>query len=415
MIVEVIAVGTELLLGQIVNSNGAHIGGRLADSGLDAHYQVVVGDNLVRLTSTIRTAIERSDAVIITGGIGPTPDDLTREAICAATGREMRFNETYAVQMRERWEAMGREFPENNLQQAEYPEGGEHLPNPKGTAPGIYLDHDGTQIFALPGVPTEMYQLLDDHVLPRIRERAGVESVLVNRVLRSWGKGESAVAELLDDLYHEGTNPSMAYLASGGEIKIRISAKADSDAAARALIEPLETKVRDRLGSLIFATDDDTIETVVQALLLERGWTIGAAESMTAGLIASRLTATPGSSAVFRGGIVAYATDLKRSALAVPDDVIDTHGVVSAETALAMAAGLKEAIDVDVAVAITGSAGPDPQEQPPGTVCIAVHTPDDARARVLKLPGDRERIRTYASTAALHLTRLAITGAWWRS
>jgi nicotinamide-nucleotide amidase len=415
MIVEVIAVGTELLLGQIVNSNAAHIGAKLADSGLDAHYQVVVGDNLVRLTSTIRTAIERSDAVIITGGIGPTPDDLTREAICAATGREMRFSDEYAVALRQRWEAMGREFPENNLQQAEYPDGGEHLPNPKGTAPGVYLEHDGCQIFALPGVPTEMHLLLDDHVLPRIRAKAGVESALVNRVLRSWGKGESAVAEVLDDLYHAGTNPSMAYLASGGEIKIRLSAKADTEAEASALIAPLEAQVRERLGSLIFATDDETIETVLLAMLVDKGWTVGVAESMTGGLVGSRLSATPGSSAVFRGGIIAYATDVKLAKLGVPEDVIEDHGVVSVETAIAMANGLADTLDVDVAVAVTGSAGPDPQEQPPGTVCIAVRTPEDVRGRVVSLPGDRERIRVYSSTAALHLVRLAISGVWWRS
>jgi len=413
MIVEVIAVGTELLLGQIVNTNASWIGARLAEHGFDAHHQVVVGDNLGRLTEAIRVALGRADATIITGGIGPTPDDLTRQAMSAATGRPLVFNEAYAQELRARWAAMGRAFPENNLQQAEYLEGGEQLPNPKGTAPGLCSEHDGKLLFALPGVPPEMQLLLTDHVIPRLRRASGDTSVLISRVVRTWGRGESAVAELLDDLYRASTNPSIAYLASAGEIKVRISAKAESTDAAERLIGPVEAEVRDRLGSSVFGTDEETIEEVVLRELEQRGWSIGTAESMTAGLVAGRLTARPGSSKVVRGGAVTYSTDLKESVLGVGRDIIDTHGVVSAETALAMAAGARRLLDADVAVAVTGSAGPDPQEQPPGTVVLAVETPEDARARTLKLPGDRERVRTYATTAALHLVRLAVRGHWW--
>lgn len=413
MIVEVVAVGTELLLGQIVNTNAAWIGERLAEHGFDSHYQVVVGDNLGRLTDTIRTAMQRADAVIITGGIGPTPDDLTREAISAATGRPLVMNDAYAQELRERWEAMGREFPENNLRQAEYPQGGEQLPNPKGTAPGIYLEADGVHLFALPGVPPEMQLLMTDHVLPRLRSASGDESVLVSRVLRTWGRGESAVAELLDDLYHAATNPSIAYLASAGEIKIRITAKADTAQAAEALIAPVEAEVRSRLGTSVFGADDETIEQVVLGLLAGHDWTLGTAESMTGGMVAARITSVPGASKSFRGGVVAYATDVKLSLLHVPRETVTDHGVVSPETALAMAAGAQETLEVDVAIAVTGSAGPDPQEQPPGTVVIAVATPADARARTLRLPGDRERVRAYATTAALQLCRLGLTGRWW--
>ncbi len=413
MIVEVIAVGTELLLGQIINTNGAWIGARLAEHGFDSHFQVVVGDNLERLAGTVQTAIGRSDAVIISGGIGPTPDDLTREAISAATDRQLVMNEEYGESLRQRWAAMGREFPENNLRQAEYPRGGEQLPNPKGTAPGIVLDHDGTLIFAVPGVPPEMQLMMVDQVLPRLRAAGGDQSVLVSRLIRTWGKGESAVAEMLDDLYTATTNPSLAYLASAGEIKVRISAKAASVEATEALIAPVEQEVRSRLGPMVFGSDDDTIEEVVFRALRERNWTVGTAESMTAGIVAARLTGRPGSSEVFRGGVVAYAGDLKRSTLAVPEATLTDHGAVSPETALAMAAGARRLLAVDVAVAVTGSAGPDPQEHPPGTVVIAVETPDDARARVLRLPGDRERVRAYAATAALQLTRMALTGTWW--
>ncbi|MDH3248452.1 MAG: competence/damage-inducible protein A [Acidimicrobiia bacterium] len=412
MIVEVIAVGTELLLGQIINTNLAHIGSRIADLGLDAHYQQTVGDNLDRMDTAITTALGRADAVIITGGIGPTQDDITREAICAATGRPMAFSDEYARALRERYATWGREMPESNLRQAEYPEGAELLPNPKGTAPGLALEHDGKLIFALPGVPPEMYLLLDDYVLPRIKAKAGIDEVLVSRVIRTWGKGESAVAEMLGDLYEASTNPSMAFLASNGEIKVRLTAKAPTAAEAETLIAPVQAEVEDRLGSLVFGADDDTIETILIDLAKERGWTVGTAESATGGLLAGRLTAAPGSSEVFRGSIVAYAPDLKRDLLGV-DDVTIAAGVVSEKTALAMAQGARERLDVDVAVSVTGFAGP--SGETPGTMIVAVATPEGARAQTLRLPGDRERVRTYTVTAGMHLLRLGLTGDWWGS
>ena len=354
MIVEVIAVGTELLLGQIINTNLAHIGGRIADLGLDAHYQQTVGDNLGRMEAAIVTALDRADAVIITGGIGPTQDDITREAICAATGRQMAFSDEYADALRERFARWGREMPESNLRQAEYPEGADLLPNPKGTAPGLAIEHEGKLIFALPGVPPEMYLLLDDHVLPRIKQKAGIDEVLVSRVIRTWGRGESGVAEMLGDLFEASRNPSMAFLASNGEIKVRLTAKAPTAAKAEDLIAPIEEEVRDRLGSLVFGADDDTIETILIDLAKAKGWTIGTAESATGGLLAGRLTAAPGSSDVFRGSIVAYASDLKHDLLGVGDEII-ADGVVSEETALAMAQGARQRLAVDVAVSVTGS------------------------------------------------------------
>jgi len=308
---------------------------------------------------------------------------------------------------------MGRSLPENNLRQAEYPEGAEQLPNPKGTAPGLLLVHDETLIFALPGVPAEMYLLLDDHVLPRLAEASGETSVLVNRVLRTWGKGESAVAELLDDLYHASTNPSMAYLASAGEIKVRLSAKATTRAEALEMIAPIERQVRSRLGTLVFAADEETLEGVIKPELEARGWTIGTAESMTSGVIASRLSLLPGSSAVYRGSVIAYASDLKSSVLGVAPEIIEEFGIVSVETAMAMADGAARVLGVDVAVAVTGSGGPEALEHPPGSVAIAVHTPQRTHSRFMQMPGDRERVRAYTSTAALQFTRLAIMGEWW--
>lgn len=238
-----------------------------------------------------------------------------------------------------------------------------------------------------------------------------MEHVLVSRLLRTWGRSESAVADDLGDLFHS-VNPSIAFLASGGEIKVRISAKAETQDDAEKLIEPMEKEVRSRLGASVFGADTDAIEPLLARLLTEKGWTIGTAESVTGGLVASRLTSVAGSSAYFRGAIVAYAPDLKEQLLEVGDL---SPGLVSADTAMAMARGARRVLNVDVAVALTGSAGPDPLEAAPGTVVIAVATPEGERTRLLRLPGDRERVRTYASTGALHLVRLAVSGFWWKS
>lgn len=409
MIVEVIAVGTELLLGQIVNSNAGFIGTALADHGFDAHYQQVVGDNLARVAISIRTAIERADAVIITGGIGPTRDDLTREALCEATGRSMAFDEEYADELRHWWHRRGREMPESNLRQAEHPVGAELIPNPKGTAPGLFLEHEGTLIFCVPGVPAEMEHLVMNEVLPRISARSHGPSVVASRLLRTWGQSESMVGELLDDLYQGSTNPSVAFLASAGEIKIRITAKADSRVTAEALIEELEVEVKERMAKWYFGSDDQTVHRIVFDLLAERGWTIGTAESMTGGLVSAALTSEPGSSEFMMGGLIAYDGELKGRLLGVSD----TDHVVDAETAIEMARGGRALLGADVVVAVTGEAGPRPKEKPTGTVVIAVATPEDARATELRMPGDRERVRSYATTSALHHIRLAVSGKWW--
>lgn len=409
VIVEVIAVGTELLLGQIVNSNAAVIGSVLADAGHDAHFQQVVGDNQSRLERAIALAMSRADAVVITGGIGPTQDDLTREALAGATGREMVFNEDYAQQLREWWQRRGRGMPSSNLRQAEHPQDAELLPNPKGTAPGLHLQHDRTDVFCIPGVPEEMEYLLVKEVIPRLSVTRGGPSVVMSRMLRTWGRSESDIADLLDDLYRGSTNPSIAFLASAGEIKIRVTAKAGDMAAARALIEPVETAVRERLGDVVFGVDDETIEKVVIALLDERGLTMGTAESMTGGLVSAALTSVPGASAVIRGGVVAYDHQLKGRLLGVTD----LDRVVDPDTAEEMADGGRKLLDTDVVVAVTGSAGPDPLEEPPGSVVIAVATPEATKSKKLILPGDRERVRAYSVTAALQLTRLALIGRWW--
>jgi nicotinamide-nucleotide amidase len=409
MIVEILAVGTELLLGQIVNSNASAIGSALAERGLDAHFQQVVGDNLGRIATAIETALDRSDALVITGGIGPTQDDMTREALAQVTGQELVFSEDYAGQLREWWARRGREMPESNLRQAYYPEGAEMLPNPRGTAPGLMIRHDEKLIFCVPGVPAEMEYLMANEVLPRLTAESGTEHVIASVLLRSWGRPESEVAEILDDLYTGSVNPSLAFLASNSEIKIRITAKAPNTEEAKTLIEPMELEVRSRLGESIFGTDDETIERILLRLLMERHQTIGTAESMTGGMVSARLTDLPGASAVVKGGIVAYDSELKRKLLDVDDE-----SVVSPEAAVGMATGARALLGVDVAISVTGSAGPDPLEKPVGTVIIGVATPDDARARELRFTGDRDRIRVFGTVAALHLARLGIVGRWWK-
>lgn len=410
MIVETLAVGTELLLGQITNTNAKNIAACLAESGFTHLHQTVVGDNAGRMGSAILSATKRSDGLIITGGIGPTADDITREAVAAVAGVPLVYDTTYERVLRERWSKLRPDipFPESNLRQAYRPEGSHVVVNPKGSAPGFRIRIGDCWVFALPGVPAEMLDMLDEIVLPFLREEAGEGGVVVSRVLRSWGMSEAKVGEELQELFDRSENPSIAFLASAGEIKIRITALAQSDAEARSLIAPVESEVRDLIGDRIFGADDETIERLIRRELELRGWTIGTAESATGGLVGRRLTSLPGASETFRGSVVAYASDLKTSILGVPADTIEEHGVVSEATAEAMAQGARSVLEVDVAVAVTGSAGPEPLEQPVGTMIVAVATPVCSKVRTLHMPGDRERVRAYTATAALHIVLRAI-------
>jgi len=410
MIVETLAVGTELLLGQIANTNARDIAARLAENGYSHFNQTVVGDNADRIGTAISRAVERSDVLIVTGGIGPTADDITREVVADAAGVSLMYDKTYEHTLRDRWTKLrpDRPFPESNLKQAYRPEGSHVIVNAKGSAPGFRVRVADCWVFALPGVPSEMLAMVDEHVLPFLRRESGDNHVVVSRILRSYGMSEAKVGEELQDLFDRSENPTIAFLASAGEIKIRITARAATDDEARALIAPVEAEVRDRIGVRIFGADGDTIEHVIRTELGLRGWTIGTAESATGGLVGRRLTSLPGASDSFRGSVVAYASDLKLSILGVPPTTIEEHGVVSEATAVAMAQGARSVLGVDVAVAVTGSAGPEPLEQPVGTMIVAVATPTGSSVRTLHMPGDRERVRAYTATAALHLVRRAI-------
>lgn len=415
MIVEVIAVGTELLLGQIVNGNAAWLGAQLAEEGFDAHFQVVVGDNPKRLTETIATAIARADAVILTGGLGPTQDDLTRESIAAATDLQLIFNEEYAAELTAMWmNRFGREIPANNYQQAEHPEGSELLENPRGTAPGIALKHEGTWVFALPGVPVEMRGLFSKQVAPRLRQEAGGLGVLVSRTLHTFGIGESRVAEMMADLFETSVNPSLAYLASAGITKIRLTAKARSEDEALELIAPLEAEVRSRVGNKIFGVDRTSIEEELLKACRSRGWTIAVAESVTGGAVLQRLTAPSGASDVVLGGVVPYVTEAKTAVVGVDAELVAAHGVVSAEVAEALAVRAAVLLGADVGIGLTGVAGPSALGGvEPGTTIIGISTPEGVRSRVLATSKDRAPARLYAASVALQLARLGVIGEWW--
>lgn len=406
---EIIAVGTELLLGQIVDSNSAWMGERLALAGIDSHFQTKVGDNLERIVSCIRLGLERSDAVILCGGLGPTQDDITREAIAEAMGVALARHPEIGDRIRAMFTARGRDMPENNLRQADVPEGASLIAQMPGTAPGLVCPVNDKVLYAVPGVPHEMREMLTGTVIPDLQKRAGVTAVISSRVLRTWGHSESGLAEMLagriDELDALG-NPTLAFQASGIEgIKVRITAKAASAREAQAILRDEEARLKLMLGDLIFGVDDETMESVVIHMLRERGFSLGVAESLTGGLMGARLTSVPGASDVFRGGIVCYASDVKFSLLGVPEGP-----VVTADAARAMAEGARRVLGADVAIATTGVAGPAEQEgQAVGTVFLGLAMDGASEAQQLQLPGDRQRIRQYAVISALNLLRRRLT------
>lgn len=379
MIVEVISVGTELLLGQIVNSNAAYIGRRLAEDGFDVNHQVAVGDNLGRLTDVIRTAVSRADAVVLTGGIGPTQDDMTREALCIVGEREMGRDEEHASWIVSRVRSQGREPAPNVVRMAEIPEGADALPNSNGVALGVAMQHEGTWMFAVPGVPVEMKAMFEEQVLPRLRIAAGEPATLRSRVLKCWGTGESDIAQVIGDLFAT-SNPSVAFLISDMEVKIRISAKAATEGDAMTLIAPIEAEVRARLGEAVFATDDETVEGIVVERLGVRGWTVATIEEATLGQVGGHLARAAGGSDIYAA------------------TVIPGSG----------AFGLTPRADVTLEV---GPIGDDRSwgKRTTRPVRMAVHTPDTTRERVFDLGGDDERVRAFATLAALHMIRLAVT------
>ncbi len=402
---EVVAIGTELLLGQIIDTNSSWIGEQLALAGIDTHYQTKVGDNIDRIVETVRVALGRSDAVICCGGLGPTQEDLTRQALADVMGVELVYDEHRADLIRWMFRGRDRDMPQNNLLQAHRPDGAEFIEQQPGTAPGLVCPIGDQVIYAVPGVPWEMKEMVSGTVLPDLQRRAGITSVIKSRTLRTWGESESGLAEVLADRIVEldGTgNPTLAFLASGIEgLKVRITAKADTDEEVDEVLRAEELLLREMLGGLIFGTDDETMESVTLQLLRDRGLSLGVAESLTGGMVGSRLSAIPGASDTYVGDIVAYASRVKFDLLGVPEGP-----VISEECAVAMAEGVRRVLGTDVGIAVTGVAGPAEQEgRPAGTVCLAVSIGDLTTSAELRLPGRRDQVREFSVITLLAMLR----------
>lgn len=408
---EVLAIGTELLLGQIVDTNSAWIGEQLALAGIDCHFQAKVGDNQVRIVTAIRQALARSDAVICCGGLGPTKDDITRESIAEVLGVPLDVDEDVAAAIEAYFAGRGRRMAVNNLRQAEVPRGATVIPQTRGTAPGLICRLGDRSIYAVPGVPHEMREMVERAVIPDLAARSGVASTIVSRTIRTWGITESALDEMLsprmaaiDQAVSAGRAvvPTIAFLASGIEgIKIRLTVKAHERQDAEAAIAGEEAEIRRLLGPAVFGTDDETMETAVGRILRERGRTMAVAESLTGGLVGSRLTAAAGASEFFLGSVVSYSTESKRKLLGVGDTP-----AVSEETARDMAVGVAGVFGADVGLSLTGVAGPTEQDgQPVGTVWIGVHDSSGTEARMLQVPGPRDHVRQIATISALDFLR----------
>ena len=402
---EVLAVGTELLLGQVIDTNSAWIGEQLALAGIDSLFQVKVGDNHKRIVASLQHALSRSDAVIVCGGLGPTQDDISREAIAEVMGVALERDDAVAETIRGLFGARGRTMTANNLRQADVPIGATVVPQTRGTAPGLICPVGEKVVYAVPGVPHEMRDMVSRAVLPDLQRRAGTTATIVSRTLRTWSLAESAVAEMVAprvEALDTAGNPTIAFLASGMEgIKVRITAKGADTAAACAILDAEEVALRSLLGDAVFGVDDESMEVAVAGLLGRAGLTLGLAESLTGGLVGARLTAVPGASDWFRGSIVAYDRSVKHELLGVPDGP-----VVSREAAMAMASGAARVLRADVGLAVTGVAGPTEQDgQPVGTVWMAMALDGGCSATMVRLPGPREQVRQFSAISVLDLLR----------
>ena len=404
---EIVAVGTEILLGQIVDTNSAWIAERLAEAGVDCHFQTVVGDNPERMSEVLSSALERAEALIVTGGLGPTQDDLTREVVAELMGVELVRDMEIVERIQERFSTRGRPMPENNLKQADVPVGANAIAEMPGTAAGLICPMpEGKVIYLVPGVPTEMKQMLEGTVLQDLVSRAGERSVISSRVLKTWGHSESGLAEDLAEEIERlngGGEVTLAFQASGIEgVKVRITAKAVNKKQSDSLLDREETVLRELIGDHIFAVDHQTMESVVLDQLKAQSLTFATAESITGGMIGSRLTEVPGSSDSYIGSIVAYEADVKRSLLNVPKDI----SVVSQEAVEAMALGVCDLLGADVSVAVSGAAGPYPHEgEEPGTVWMATNVAGDVESFKVLFPFDRAQIRQFTVITVLNALR----------
>ena len=411
--VEILSVGTELLLGNIVNSDAQALSRELSGLGLNVLYHSVVGDNPARLRAAVEAARRRADVIITTGGLGPTCDDLTKQVLADAFGKPLVFHPECAETIRAFFSRAGLTMTDNNLQQAYLPEGCAVLDNAWGTAPGCAFESGGTYVVMLPGPPSECLPMFRERAVPWLARLS--EGVIRSRTLRVFGSGESEVESLLRERMNELTNPTLAPYAKEGEVELRITAKADTAGAADALIAPVEAEVRSILGDRVYGADVAGLEQVVLDGLRARGLTLGTAESCTGGLIAKRITDLPGASSAFRGSVVSYVNEVKAGVLGVPQALLDEKGAVCAEVAKAMAEGARRVLGCDLAVSVTGVAGPGPDDRgdPAGLVFTALAAPGGCWVKELdlvSLAARRDRTRNLAANHALDMVRRWLAG-----
>ena len=409
---EIITVGTELLLGQIIDTNASWIAQRLAEAGIDLYYKTTVGDNAGRIEAALRQALSRADVLITTGGLGPTEDDLTRDVVAAVLGRPLHLDSDVLARIEQRFAHRKIPMSENNRKQAMVPEGAEVLHNPNGTAPGLFLREGGRCVACMPGVPAEMKPMLTGQVIPQIREVFGIRSRIVSRVLKMCGISESKVDQAIGDYFREMRNPTIGILAHAGEIHVRLTCKGEDPAEITRMLDALEGKVRQRLGALVFGRDEEKLEALVGQLLRARGATLAVAESCTGGLIASRLTDVAGSSDYFERGMVTYSTAAKQHLLGVPRELIGNSGVVSLDVVRVMADGVRRRSGTTFGLATTGIAGPSggTSERPVGLVCVALAWEGGDIAREYRFHGGRELIKYRAAQMALEMLRRHLLG-----
>ncbi|HEY9283399.1 MAG TPA: competence/damage-inducible protein A [Pyrinomonadaceae bacterium] len=403
---EIIAIGSELLTPERTDTNSLWLTEKLNGVGIEVKLKTVVGDDDARLEESIKDALRRSRIVITTGGLGPTEDDITRKIAARALGRRLLLDERVLAGIREKFARWGRQMPEINSRQAMVIDGAEVLDNPNGSAPGMYLEHEGRAVVLLPGPPREMRPMFESQVLPRLAAKAGDVRV-VRRLLRVSGLGESAVDERIAPVYTQYKNPQTTILFNKSEIEIHLTAQGKTEQEAELLLDGLAGQIEERLGEAIFAFRGERMEEVVGLRLAVTGFTLAVAESCTGGLVAQRITEVPGSSVYFREGVVAYSNEAKVRLLGVPSDLIAEYGAVSAPVAEAMAEGVRERAGTDFGVGVTGVAGPGggTEDKPVGLVYIALSDDAHTEHRKLLLPGDRQLIRWRASQAALDLLR----------
>jgi nicotinamide-nucleotide amidase len=412
MSAEVLCIGTELLLGNITNGNARWLAEQLAAQGITHLRQEVVGDNRERVIAAVRAAAGRCRVLITTGGLGPTPDDLTTEAIAAAFETPLVEHPAVWADIQAKLSARGRPIVASNRKQALLPEGAQVLPNATGSAPGmIWSPVPGFTVLTFPGVPSELQAMWRATAMPWLAQAGLAQGVFASRLLRFWGVGESNLAEQMADLL-DGTNPTVAPYAGAGEVKLRLTARADSPAAADALLAPLEAEIRRRTGTLCYGVDDDSLASVVLAALRRRGESVAVAESCTGGGLGAALAAVPGASDVFVGGVIAYANSVKQALLGVPAALLEQHGAVSDPVAVAMAEGARRATGATWGIAVTGIAGPGggSEAKPVGLVHIAIAGPGVSSSEAVRFGSTRGRtwIQTLTCGEALNRLRLQL-------